>query len=127
MEIERYIMVYGIMERNNYIKLLGEEFVKNNRNKGKIIHKNKIYPLQEFFYIYDNKNDHLKIKMILNKNCCNKSCMFKDCSSLKFFKFDNNSYNIEDILYRYENDLYMTFTKIKKIIVLIIIKINMLQ
>ena len=33
--------------------------------------------------------------MILNKDCYNKSCMFKDCSSLIHLKFDNYIYNDE--------------------------------
>ena len=33
--------------------------------------------------------------MTLSKDCCNKSCMFKDCSSLIHLKFDNDTYNDE--------------------------------
>ena len=43
-------------------------------------------------------NEHLKIKMILSKDCYNKSCMFKNCSSLLIFKFYNSLKSIDELL-----------------------------
>ena len=93
--MEEYIMIYEIKTNTNYIRILGAEFVSNNKNKGRIIYNNKIYPLQETFQTEDiNKiNNKLKIKMLLSVNCVNKSCLFKDCSTLLIIKFNNNIYN----------------------------------
>ena len=68
MEVERYKMIYTkiiseefkykfifdspeIIDKENQsdnIRLLGEDFVKNNKNKGKLIINNKKYKLKEF-------------------------------------------------------------------------------
>ncbi len=40
MEMEKYIMIYET-KKNANIRILSEEFVRNYRNKGKIIYKNK--------------------------------------------------------------------------------------
>ena len=42
-------MYFEINQNNNIIRILGEEFVRNNKNKGKIAYKNKIYSLQGLF------------------------------------------------------------------------------
>ena len=74
-------------EKNIYnIRILGETFVKNNRNKGKLIINNKKSRLKDIIpisIIKENIENIIKIKMILNKHIFNFSCMFKDCSSLK--------------------------------------------
>ena len=55
--------------------------MKNNRNKGNIIINNKKYPLKSVISINNLKKS--KIKMIINKNIYNKSCMFKNCKLLE--------------------------------------------
>ena len=79
MEFERYKLIYEIMKKNNALRILGEDFVKNNKNKGRIIYKNKKYSLKGLFKSKDINSEKLKIKMILSKDCHNKSCMFKNC------------------------------------------------
>ena len=103
MEMERYRMFYEIKKKSNYIRILGEEFVKNNKNKGYIIYKHKKYPLQGLLAFQHPKNDKLKIQMLLSKDCYNKSCMFKDCSLLITFKCDYNINSIKDSLFKSEN------------------------
>ena len=61
--MERYRMFYEIKKKSNYIRILGEEFVKNNKNKGYIIYNNKKYPLQKLLSCQNFKNDKLKIMM----------------------------------------------------------------
>ena len=107
MENERYMLHYEIKKYNNTIKILGEEFVRNNKNKGRIIYNNKIYPLQSLFQLEDIKSNKLKIQIILSKNCYKKSSMFKDCSSLLEIKFYKNIYNKEDLLFNKENNIYI--------------------
>ena len=105
--MEKYIMTYEIKKENKFIRILGEEFVKNNKNKGRIFHKNKGYPLHGIFFLGEINNKSLKIIMLLSKNCLNKSYMFKDCSSLIQIKFDNNIYNRDDILFNENNNSYI--------------------
>ena len=55
MEVERYKMIYtknlSTLFENDYIRILGNDFVKNNKNKGKLIINNKKYKLKEFINI----------------------------------------------------------------------------
>ena len=112
MENEIYKLIYDINKQNN-IRILGENFVRNNKNKGKIINKNKKYPLSDLIEQKDITNNTLKIKMILSKDCYNKSFMFADCSSLLFIKFYNQIYTKQDILFNYHNDLNVVQDKNK--------------
>ena len=106
MEMEKYLMIYEIDKDQNALRVLGEEFVRNNRNKGIMIFKNKKYSLKGLFQPFDIKDNRLKIKMLLSKNCYNKSFMFSDCSSLLQFKFYNNIYTNNDISFNNKNSLY---------------------
>ena len=106
MEIEEYQMIYKL-NKNEDIRILGEEFVRNNKNKGRIIYKNKNYSLVGKFKTKNITKNTLKIKILLSKNCYNKSFMFSDCSTLLQIKFKDNSYNRENILYKDENFLFI--------------------
>ena len=92
-------MEYEIFKRINYIiakykinknnekrtKILGEDFIKRNRKKCKIIYKNKIYELKEYFEdIYNNYHhkDIVKIKLLFIHNNIDMSNMFYNCDSL---------------------------------------------
>ena len=101
-------MVYEIDKDQNIIRVLGEEFARNNKNKGIMIYKNKKYALKGLFQPFDIINNKLKIKMLLSKNCYNKSFMFSDCSSLLEIKFNNNIYTNNDILFNAKNSLYVS-------------------
>ena len=84
MDFEKYSLYY-IKEKenpNNYLRILGKEFIKNNKNKGKLIIDNKKYPFQEFVIIHGISEGEIKIKIILNGNSYNRSYMFKNCESL---------------------------------------------
>ena len=93
MEVERYKMVYTTKFHETYktlreeiifmtdklyneiksdnIRILGNDFVKNNKNKGKLIINNKKYKLKEFINIKEFKKDKIKIYMILSKELSN--------------------------------------------------------
>ena len=107
MENEKYIMFYEIQENNDFIRILGEEFVRKNKNKGKIIYKNKKYYLRGLFKLKNVIEGNLKILIALSKDCYNKSFMFKDCLSLIQIKFKDNFYNREDISFKEKNKLLM--------------------
>ena len=109
-ENERYLMIYKCNIREE-IKILGKDFVKNNKNKGKLIINNKKTKLKEFMQIEKNiktsKNkekltipkENLKIYMLLNKEVSNASYMFDDCVLLTQFSY----------YYKEESDYYNQF------------------
>ena len=54
-------------------------FVKNNKNKGKLIINNKKYKLTKFINVKEFKDDIIKINMILSKELSNISHLFENC------------------------------------------------
>ena len=96
MEFEKYTMIYKIEQNETNLRIIGGKFVKNNKNKGKFVIKNKKYPIFEGLRLFSKNNKKLKVKMILKKSIYNKSCMFKDCDLLETFSIDYDSY-LEDL------------------------------
>ena len=74
-------------------RVLGQEFIRNNKNKGKFIIKNKKYDLIEFIDTTNIEEDKIKIKLVLKDNIYDKSCMFKDCESLIKFSINTDVNN----------------------------------
>jgi surface protein len=91
------IMQYKI--NNNNIKIFGNKFVKNNKDKLKIINSNKEYELSEYFDINNNNDEILEIKLKNINNITNASYMFYGCSSLLLLpNIDNwNTINITNM------------------------------
>ena len=61
------------------IKILDEDFIKKNRNKCKIVYKNKIYELKKYFEDIDKNYNHknlIKFKLIFINNIIDMSYMF---------------------------------------------------
>ena len=88
--MKRFQMKYKVNKIINYnaiLNIIGKTFVKNNRNKGKLIIANKKYYLNEHIKLINFKNSELKIDILLNNDICYLNSMFKDCHSL--FKFAN--------------------------------------
>ena len=111
MELDCHIMIYNIPKnkigpRNDEfwddiwnkskLRILGEYFCRNNKNKGKLIINNKKSEIKEFINIENINKEQIKIKMLLNNNLYNKSYMFKDCRTLLELKINNNLEYIED-------------------------------
>ena len=63
------------------LRIIGGNFCRNNKNKGKLIINNKKTDLQEFINFESINKEQIKIKMLLNNNLYNKSYMFKDCKT----------------------------------------------
>ena len=111
--MDEYIMTYAITKNYNNIKILGKDFVRNNKNKGKIVYNNKRFPLQETINISDLKiNDKLQvnIKIILLKSIKNISCMFENCNSLlQFGEYyeDKEDLNLNNINNLNNNNIYI--------------------
>ena len=81
MEIKKYRMIFSLKNKdmadfiNNIyagkkdnIRILGGTFVKNNRNKAKLMINNKKYSLKEFIKVNEIKKDELKVYLIFHKN-----------------------------------------------------------
>ena len=80
------IAIYKPDEKNDKrVKILGRYFIKKNKDKAKIIYKNKIYELKEYFEDIDtnyNHKDLIKFKIIFIHNIIDMSYMFYECNSL---------------------------------------------
>ena len=101
MEISK--MIYKKEKNKDNIRIFGETFVKNNRNKVKLIIKNRKSHLKDILSVININEDIIKIKMILNRYTCDFSCIFKDCKSLKYItKFLIDS-SIDNFIFK-END-----------------------
>ena len=94
----RYQMKYKIdksLVDNNNLKILGKTFVKNNRNKAKLIIENKKYNLKDFNKLNNFKKSELKIDILLRQDISNISYMFNKCESLLEILMKNNIQNKE--------------------------------
>ena len=64
------------------IRILGHDFVKNNKNKAKLIINNKKYNLKEVINSKKFKYNNIKINIILSKDIANISYMFMNSAKL---------------------------------------------
>ena len=64
------------IKNSKEIRLFGDNFVKNNKNKCKIIYNGKEYNLTEYFEINNPKIIILEIKLIGINNIEDTRCMF---------------------------------------------------
>ena len=118
MEVERYKMIYAtkndkdlfyqmkydfdyeedikyeILDDN--VRILGYDFVKNNKNKAKLIINNKKCELKEFINGEEIIDDKIKVNMILSKQLTNLSYMFQNCYKLLEFSLTDNTTNIDN-------------------------------
>ena len=98
MEVEIYEMIYKIKKTEDNLRILGENFVKNNENKGNIIINNKKERIKGVIPM--NYLKQSKIKMVLTKNIYNLSYIFKDCElleSLSYKDIQSIKDNIDDM------------------------------
>jgi len=87
MEVEKYSMVYQY-KKNMNLKIFGKIFVQNNRNKAKVILKNKNIKLAEIIpkeKIKGNKSEEIKVKVILKKIIMIKALCSMTVNQLKNF------------------------------------------
>ena len=97
--MEIYNLIYKKENNINNLRILGETFVKNNRNKGGLIIKNKKYYLKDILSVNKANLDILKIKMILNRYTYNFNCLFKDCISLTSLSTSSIDNTIDNVIY----------------------------
>ena len=92
------------------LKIIGKEFLKNNKNKAKLIINNKKHNLNQFLKIKDFNDENIKVKMILSRDICNLSCIFKNCDLLLNLTTCNYNDNCND-----ESNEFIGFKKKWKI------------
>ena len=80
------------------IRILDEYFIKSNKNKCKLIYKNKKYELKEYFEEIDNNYKNIiKLKLYGINNISDLSRMFYGCYYLSSFSEYQNQQNINDL------------------------------
>ena len=79
------------------INIFGHEFVKNNKNKCKMIIDNKEYEITEKYKIENYNNNKLNIKLKGFNNITNMYSMFCDCSSLSSLP-DISKWNTNNVI-----------------------------
>ena len=93
------IAIYQPDEKNDKkVKILGRYFIKKNKDKAKILYKNKIYELKEYFEDIDenyNHKDLIKLKIIFIHNIIDMSYMFYGCYTLISLSDNNEISNIK--------------------------------
>ena len=104
-EISEEILIFKMIYQPNYtlkeqIRILGKYFVNNNKNKAKLIYKNKKYELKQLFSDidknYKNKDD-IKLKLIGINNITNMSEIFFECNHLLSVKEYYKEIDIKNI------------------------------
>ena len=77
-------LIYKISKDDSKVKIFGQDFVKHNYKKCKIIYQNKEFELKEYLEINKNKNkdEKIEIKLVILSNLTNMSNMFYYCSNL---------------------------------------------
>ena len=98
---KKYILTYQIKSEDYIIKILDDEFVRNNEKEGIIIYNNQKYHLRSILLITQNIKDKLIIEIELSINVHDLSSMFKECDKLLEFKEYNE---INKINYKKDNN-----------------------
>ena len=98
--INEIILKYKI-NNNDKIRIFGDFFVLNNKDKLEMVINEKTYDLDSFFILKDKniKSDILEIKLKQIKNLRNLSFMFSECSNLIEIKnlSDLKTENVSDM------------------------------
>ena len=100
---------------DDILRIFGKYFVKHNKNKCKIIYKNKKYELKEYFEEIDNnykrKDEIVKLKLVGINNISDISKMFYGCIHLTSVSEYPKEINIFEpsifILFKIQAHLYM--------------------
>ena len=74
-----------LLNKEKKLRILGKKFINNNKDKCKIIYKNKEYELKEFFEDIDknhNNKDLIILELKFNNDITNISYMFSYCKSI---------------------------------------------
>ena len=101
--------IKDIMNSNeNKLRILGNKFLLNNKDKCKIIYKEQKYEPKEYFEEIDNnysKTDFIQIKLRINNDIEDMSHMFENCNQLISIS-ESIEMNNKNINYDFINDNY---------------------
>ena len=115
------IIKYKINADDKFIKIFGEKFVNNNKNKYILIYDGNEYELSVKLNIKNVGNKTIEVKLKEIKNFTNMGYMFDGCSSLSFLpdisKWNTN--NVNDI-----SDMFEIFDNCVSLLFLIKLKIK---
>ena len=75
-------------------RIFGDEFVKNNKEKCKLIYNGKEKELKKYYQEFDNE-DLIEFKLKFNNNTVDMSYMFEFCKDIKFIEFEGNTNEID--------------------------------
>ena len=96
-KIYNFVVKYKPKDNNKEkVKILDEKFIKKNKNKCKIVYKNKIYEIKEYFEDIDinyNHKDLIKFRLIFIHNRIDMSFIFNKCDSLFSLSDDETNEN----------------------------------
>jgi len=81
-DLSKINIIYDIKKNDKYINIFGHDFVKNNKNKCKILVDNKEYEITEKYYVNNNINNNLDVKLKGINYVTDMSYMFYRCSAL---------------------------------------------
>ena len=110
-------IIYDIKRDDKYILIFGDQFVRNNRDKCKMIIDNKEIEITEKYYVNNNNNNN-KLNIILKgiNNVINMNSMFSGCSSLSSLpdisKWNTNK--VTNMSYMFRKSPNIIFSKIIK-------------
>ena len=95
----------------NKLRILGNKFLLNNKDKCKIIYKEQKYEPKEYFEEIDNnysKTDFIQIKLRINNDIEDMSHMFENCNQLISIS-ESIEMNNKNINYDFINDNYYSY------------------
>ena len=96
-------------------RIFGENFLKRNINKCKLIYNNKEHQIKEFFEEIDKNykpKETIKFKLRIFHNILNLSEMFLNCNNLLSI-IDNTKVNEEQVISKSKYGLSLSKTKEK--------------
>ena len=91
-----YINIIYDINKENEIKIFGTEFVKNNKNRCKMVIDNKEYTIKSKYNITKYNKNKLEIKLKGIDSVTNLSWMFYGCKSLSSIS-DISQWNTNNI------------------------------
>jgi len=94
--MELYKAIYKKGNGDN-LRILGEIYVKNNRNKGFLVIRNKKFHIKDILPNNIIDKDKIKIKMLLSRNIKNNNYMFKDCKTLETLETPETLETLENL------------------------------
>ena len=109
--IKKGIGISYKFEGDESIKIFGDEFVRNNKNKCYILNSGKKYKLAEYFNVKNNHKSVIKIRLIGINHFISLKKMFFKCNSLISIKgFSNwNTNKVNDMSFLFYGCSSLTY------------------